>query len=199
MSWRAHPAVRVAGAAIGWFGLAACLTLLFNVALVVMALGGACANGGAYEIAVECPENVAAFAPLSIWGGLISVGVWLFFSGGFGTPLPGWAWFGLFGGLSVPFALAGGTEGWLVAGVFFIMGIVPIGLELRANAARAFLGTRDVNGQTFSFGDNSRRALLSYAAPLDGTVAPNASNWLLGLGVPIAAVALGILAGNAAF
>lgn len=195
MSWRARPAVRIVGSAVSWFGLALCISLLLHVALIVMALGGSCAEGGAYEIAVECPEGVAALAPLSIWGGLASVAVWIFFAGGFGTPIPGWAWFVLFGGLSIPFSLSGDPAGLIVAAVFFIMGIVPIGLELRANPIRTLIGTNDAKGNAFLFADNSRRSLLSSTAPLDGVVEPNPGHWLLGLGVPVASSILGALVG----
>jgi hypothetical protein len=190
--------VRIAGSAVGWFGFTLGFVLLFQVSLAVMELGGACASGGAYEIEVECPERVALFAPTSIGIGLAAVGVWLFFSGGFGTPLAGWAWFVLFGGLSIPFALGGGG-GWVIAVVFFIMGIVPLGLELRANPVRTLIGAYTVNHEPFAFGDNSRRSLLSATAPLDGEVAPTAVHWLLGLGVPLAASVLGVLAGVALF
>ena len=189
----------MAGSAVSWLLLALCISLLLQVAFVVMSLGGACANGGAYEIAVECPDSVALFAPLSIWGGLTAVAVWIFFSGGFGTPLPGWAWFMLFGGLSIPFALAGEGGGWLVAGVFLVMGVVPLGLELRANPVRTLIGSYDVNGDAFLFTDNSRRSLLSSSAPLDGAVVPTARHWLLGLGIPIVASALGAVVGLALF
>ena len=191
--------VRLIGAAIGWFGFVLGFTLLYQVSVVVIALGGACANGGAYEIAVECPDGVALLAPAGIWGGIIAVGAWLFLAGGFGTPLPAWAWFILFGGLSVPFALNGGEGGWIIAVVFFAMGVVPLALEFRANPLRALIGSYDVNGDAFLFTDNSRRALLSSNAPLDGVVVPTSVHGLLGFGVPLVASALGVLAGFALF
>ncbi|MEQ1854678.1 MAG: hypothetical protein ABMA01_24180, partial [Chthoniobacteraceae bacterium] len=92
--WRKSPLVRIVGSAGSWFLFSLSFSLLFQVTITVMALGGTCASGGPYEIAVECPDNVAAFAPLSIFGGLLSVGVSLFLAQGFGTPLSAWAWRG---------------------------------------------------------------------------------------------------------
>ena len=91
-SWTTTPLARVAGSAFSWFLFVLSFTLLFHVSFTVLALGGYCASGGPYVIAVECPEAVAGFAPLSIFGGLISVGVGAFFTRGFGTPLTSWAW-----------------------------------------------------------------------------------------------------------
>lgn len=191
--------MRVAASAIGWFGFVFCFSLLFQVALIVIALGGYCASGGPYEIAVECPDSVIAAAPLSIWGGLLSVGVWLFFAGGFGTPLAAWAWFVLFAGLSIPFGIGGGVSNAVVAILFVGMGAVPLVLELRANAARTLIGSRDVFGTPFTFGDNLRRSIMSLSAPAEGSVAPTLGHWALGLGIPIVASGLGVLAGTAVF
>mgnify|MGYP001149551442 CR=1 FL=1 len=73
--WMTSPLARLAGSALSWFLFALSFTLLFLVSYTVLALGGSCASGGPYEIAVQCPEGVAAFAPLSIFGGLIAVGI----------------------------------------------------------------------------------------------------------------------------
>lgn len=185
--------VRVAAAAVSWFGFALAFGLLFQVALAVIALGGYCASGGPYEIAVECPENVVAFAPLSIFGGLICVGIGLVLSNGFGAQLTAWAWAILFIGLAVPFAIGGGVSNWVVCVLFVLMGAVPLVLELRASAARAFIGSRTAGGEAFSFGNGARRSLMSMGAPTEGTVTPHAGHILAGFLIPAVSAALGVL------
>ena len=198
-SWRATPAARLLGAAGSWFLFAACFTLLFQGAVVVIALGGSCASGGPYEIAVECPDNVAAFVPLSIFGGLIAVGIALFLANGFGTPLAPWAWAILFVGLSVAFAWGGGVVGWGIFALFAVMGAVPLVIELRANPLRTFVGSRSVRGEAFAFRGNERRGIMSDSAPREGAGTPNAGHLLTGLGIPVVAATLGVLAGLAIF
>lgn len=192
-SWLSTPAARVGASALSWFGFTLSFGLLFQVALAVIALGGYCASGGPYVIAVECPENVVAFAPLSIFGGLIAVGIGLFFSNGFGMQLPAWAWAILFIGLSVPFAIGGGVGNWITCVLFVLMGAVPLLLELRANAARAFIGTRTAAGEPLAFRNADRRSLLSIAAPAEGSVTPHLGHVLAGIGVPLIGGTLGVL------
>ena len=54
------PATRVAGYLLGIAALAFCIALLWLGMRAVMDLGGFCASGGPYEIAVECPDAVIA-------------------------------------------------------------------------------------------------------------------------------------------
>jgi hypothetical protein len=49
-------------------GLAFSLTILWLSMRAVMDIGGACASGGPYVPAVECPDIVIAMTPLSIFG-----------------------------------------------------------------------------------------------------------------------------------
>lgn len=198
-SWLSTPLARLGASALSWFGFLLAFGLLFQVAVTVIALGGYCASGGAYEIRVECPEAVVAFAPLSIFGGLIAVGIGLFFSNGFGMQLPAWAWAILFIGLSVPFALGGGISNWFVCVLFVAMGAVPLYLELRANAARTFIGTRSITGEALAFRNADRRSLMSMSAPPEGTIAPNVGHVLLGVGVPLVFATLGGLVAVAWF
>jgi hypothetical protein len=198
-SWLSTPLVRVAASAVSWFLFAMFFSLLFQVSLTVIGLGGYCATGGPYVIAVECPDNVFAFAPFSIFGGLAAVGVGVFFSGGFGTQLTAWAWAILFIGLSVPFALGGGVSNWFVCALFVVMGAVPLYLELRANIARTFIGTRTAGGEAFAFSHPDRRSLMSMSAPREGTVAPHIGHVLAGFGVPAVSAALGVLVAIAWF
>lgn len=197
--WRDSPLVRILGSAIGWFGFALCFTLLFQVSLTVMALGGFCASGGAYEIAVECPAAVAGFAPLSILGGLVAVGIALWLSQGFGTPLLSLAWPILFVGLGAAFLISfvtyGDLTGLFIGVLFVIMGLVPLVLELRASPRRVIIGRRTADGREF-IEEGAGRSILAMRGPnSDGTVQPNAGHWLLAIAVTVIAATLGCLTG----
>jgi hypothetical protein len=187
-SWRDSALVRVGASAGSWFLFALAFTLLFRVSFAVMALGGSCASGGPYEVAVECPDAVAAFAPLSIFVGLFAVGINAIFARGFGTPLTSWAWPILFCGLGAAFLSAFFSSGdlvGLVIGVMFeIMGAGPLLLELRASPQRLLLGQRAADGGQFFEGDRARRSMLSPTTPNpEGAMRPTAGHWLLALAV----------------
>ena len=137
------PLGHVVGYLLGIAGLAFCITLLWLGMRAVMDLGGFCASGGPYEIAVECPDAVIATTPLSIFGGLLAVGLiiwggsslegswaglaflawpalflslgWNFLEYGFFPPDGGWVW------------------SWLFCGVLFVlMGAVPLVVAIAA-------------------------------------------------------------------
>jgi hypothetical protein len=102
-----------------------------------MDLGGFCASGGPYEIAVECPDSVIATTPLSIFGGFLSAGLMLWGGaalGGSWMSLVFLAWPALFLTLGWNFLAYGffPPEGgwvwsWIVCGVLFVlMGGVPL-------------------------------------------------------------------------
>ena len=131
------PLARVAGYLLGIAGLAFCIALLWLGMRAVMDLGGFCASGGPYEIAVECPDAVIATTPLSILGGFLAAGLIIWGAAG----LPGaWmslvflAWPALFLSLGWNFLEYGffPPEGgwvwsWLFCGVLFVlMGAVPL-------------------------------------------------------------------------
>jgi hypothetical protein len=198
--WRDSALTRVLGAAASWFLFALSFTLLFLVSFVVMSLGGSCASGGPYEIAVECPQNVAAFAPLSIFGGLVAVGIALGIAQGFGTPLTTWGWPILFIGLGIPFLLAGEVTGYVIGTLFIVMGAAPLVLELRASPQRVLLGTRAANGAPLYEGERARRSLLSMGPPNpEGAVQPTTAHWLVALAMPVIFGGLGVLAAQAWF
>jgi hypothetical protein len=131
------PLTRVAGYLLGVGLLAFCITLLWLGMRAVMGVGGFCASGGPYEIAVECPDAVLATTPLSIFGGLLAVGLMAW---GGAALSGGWlgliflAWPALFISLGWNFLEFGFTppEGgwvwsWLFCGVLFVlMGAVPL-------------------------------------------------------------------------
>lgn len=187
-SWRDSPLLRVAGSAASWFVFALSFTLLFQVSFSVMALGGSCASGGPYEIAVECPDAVAMFAPLSIFMGLAAVGIGMFFARGFGTPLTTWAWPILFCGLGGAFLYeffgTGDPVGLIIGAMFEIMGVIPLILEFRGSPQRVLLGLRNASGARFYEGERARRSILSPGTPNpEGAVPPTAGDWLLALAI----------------
>lgn len=195
-SWREWPVTRIAGSFLGWALFVACFGSLFQVVLAVMALGGSCASGGPYVIAVECPDNVW-LAPVSIWVGLGSVGLWMFLARGFAAPLVSWAWPVLFVGLGgaflAAFVVGGDIVGLLIGVMFVAMGLVPFVIELRASPRRVFLGQFAADGRQFAEGDRARQGLMMRARPNpEGAIEPTAVHWLLGIGVPLAGVAAGV-------
>ena len=125
---------------IGVAGLAFSLTILWLSMRLVLDIGGACASGGPYVPAVECPDAVVALTPLSIFGMLLFGG--LAFWGGASL---GAAWAGLISlawpalflslgwnflefGLNPPGAEPGELAwSWLFCAVIFgLMGGVPL-------------------------------------------------------------------------
>ena len=189
-SWVTSTLTRVAGSAVSWFLFTLSFSLLFQVTVVVMALGGSCASGGPYEIAVECPESVAAFAPLSIFGGLIAVAVGAFFARGFGTPLTAWAWPILFGGLGGAFLwvfiVSGEVTGLIIGVMFLIMGLVPLALEVRASPQRILIGPTAADGSRFFEGARARRSMTARGTPNpDDAVRATPLHWLAALVVSL--------------
>ena len=190
------PLMRVTGSAVSWFLFALSFTLLFQVTFSVMALGGSCASGGPYEIAVECPDSVALFAPLSIFGGLIAAGIGGFFARGFGTPLTTWAWPILFCGLGGAFLYeffgTGDPVGLILGLLFEIMGLVPLVLEVRASPQRVLLGQNAADGSQFYEGDRARRSMTSRGTPNpEGSITPTAGHWMTALAITVACAFLG--------
>ena len=204
LAWRNSAAVRVVGSAVSWFLFSLCFTLLFLSSTAVIGLGGFCASGGPYVIAVECPDSVVAFTPLSIFGGLIAVGLSVFLAQGFGTPLVSWAWPILFCGLGIAF-LGGFVQyqditGLLIGIMFEVMGIVPLIIELRGSPQRVFLGQFAPGGAQFYEGEKARRSLMSPKEPNpEGSVRPTAAYWALSLGILVVSVAAGIQTARALF
>jgi hypothetical protein len=151
------------GYLVGIAGLAFSLTILWLSMRAVMGIGGACASGGPYVPAVECPDVVVAFTPLSIFGLFIFGGLawWGGASIGFGwAALISLAWPALFLSLGwnfLEFGLRppGGQPGeivwsWLFCGVVFgLMGGLPLagvvwGVREASTGGRAYAGGRVV-------------------------------------------------------
>jgi hypothetical protein len=198
-----HALRRMLGSAIAWFSVSAAVSLLAAAMLSLMAVGGSCASGGPYEIAVECPDN-AYLAPVSIVGGLIGVFAGLIIAGGFGVSVVGFGWLALFGGLGsiflAGFILAGDTTGLIVGVVFILMGLVPITGQLIVAPRQTMLGRIRATGEQYYTSKTEYEHLLLINAPKAATlVRPRAIDWVLSLGVWIGASALGALVGSLAF
>jgi len=114
---------------LGLVIVSAGVTLLFLGMRAVMMVGGFCAEGGPYQIAVHCPKGTAALMPLSIFSLFIGGGLYL---SGQVTGGPNYlvlVWTGLFTALGWNFLEFGlyppGGEGvavgWLVCAFFFAL------------------------------------------------------------------------------
>lgn len=124
------------GIAVSLAGVAGGMTLLFLAMRSVMAVGGACADGGPYVSAQPCPDGVPLGMLGGIFGGLASLGAYVYFTIRHGVPTLLWlAWPALFLSLGWNFLEFGldapgeqGLEwGWLVCAVLFIaMGGGPL-------------------------------------------------------------------------
>ena len=148
---------------LGIAGLTFSLTILWLSMRAVMGIGGACASGGPYVPAVECPDVVVALTPLSIFGLFIFGGLAAWGGsrlGGAWSALILLAWPALFLSLGwnfLEFGLRppGGEPGevvwsWLFcAVVFFLMGGLPLlgviwGVREAGGGGRAYAGGRVV-------------------------------------------------------
>jgi hypothetical protein len=119
-------------------GLAMCITLVSQGMRAVMDVGGACAEGGPYEIAQPCPEGTAPAMLLGIFGGFGFGALGMVYGsrvGGYGW-LPLLAWTGLFASLGwnfLDYGLVNPPEGegivwgWLIPGLLFeVMAWAPV-------------------------------------------------------------------------
>ncbi len=182
----ASPLGRVAGSVLSWFFFALWMTLLLKSAYVLLAIGGSCASGGPYEIAVPCPDSVALFMPLSIFGGLAAAAIGLFVARGFGTQLVALAWPILFGSLGTGFFYSffafGDISGIVVGVVFAAMALVPLVVFLRASPQRVFLGAYNLRGERFYEGETPRFSMIDRRyEPGEAPVRADFGDWALSL------------------
>lgn len=203
-SWRDTAAVRVLGSVLGWFSTALALTLLYRATDALAALGGSCARGGPYVVAVECTDAIALFMPLSIVGGLAVVFIAHALAGGFGTPVWLYAWPGLFVSLSVvffrAFLLGGDGVGLFIGLLFLVMGLAPLALILPAAPQRMLIGRVDAQGRPFWEAHPARAHLLSLRPPAaPGENRATAADGALSLGIAIGASTFGVWVGAAWF
>lgn len=155
---------------IGMGGLAFTLTILWLSMRAVMGIGGACASGGPYVPAVECPDAVVLLTPLSIFGIFIFGGLAAWGGGSLGgrwIALIALGWPALFlslgwNFLEFGFFPPGGNDGewvwsWIICGVVFVlMGGIPLVIGIRgaaevAGSHRAYAGGRVLVGPKRGF------------------------------------------------
>lgn len=198
------PLGRLVGAVLSWTVFAFFFVGLYQALGVVLGLGGACATGGPYEIRVECPDAVALFAPLGLFGMFLALGIAFALAGGFGMSLTAWGWPILFVGLGIQFLLGqGGGQGWVVnigVGILFlVMGLVPVGYFVSAKAlVPTLVGSRNLAGERFSF--DGRELRYFGLVPTGGSsVAPTGRDWAISLGLWAVSVAAGSWLAIAAF
>ncbi|MHB8893218.1 MAG: SHOCT domain-containing protein [Candidatus Limnocylindrales bacterium] len=130
-------------AALGFGGLAMCLTLEFLGMRAVMDVGGSCADGGPYVSAQSCPDAAVAAVPLGIFGLLLFGAIAMVYGsrlGGIWGAVPFLGWTALFGSLGWNFLDYGlfnpppefGVEwGWIFCGVTFeVMAFGPLLLAI---------------------------------------------------------------------
>lgn len=121
------------------FGVAFCISLLYQAMRPIMRLGGMVASGGPYAIEHPAPSWVWVM-PVAIVLGMMCFFLNLFSSGGEGVNLMPLAWPGLFlslgwNFLEFTFSPPGGgiSWGWLVCGVLFVlMGGLPLLLAFQS-------------------------------------------------------------------
>jgi hypothetical protein len=190
------PLGRIVGSFVSWALFTLCMMLLLQSFFSLMLIGGSCASGGPYSIEVECPDAVALFMPLSIWGGLGSVALSLFLARGFGTSLVLLAWPILFcslgGGFLWAFFVSTDLTGLIIGVMFEAMGLFPFVLVLKAGPQLVFLGAINLRGESFSEGVHPK---VSFLIPRnkqgDNLVAPTFIDWVYSLVIFIVAVAAG--------
>jgi hypothetical protein len=186
------PLWRIIGSGASWLLFAFSFTAFVLGMFAVLAVGGSCAEGGPYEIAVHCPDNANLFTNIGIYGALIAVGIAIVVAREFGMRLIALAWTILFSTLGIVFSLAGGAG--IIAGiVFLIMAAIPLLIELHGSVQRVFLGPRDLYGRRFRE-EPWARASMMFKGPLDTAdeVVPTARDWALSLGLSFLPAALGI-------
>ncbi len=203
-TWRDAAATRVLGSVLGWFSTALALTLLYRSTDALAALGGYCARGGPYVIAVECTDAIALFMPLSVLGGLLLLAISAALAQGFGTPVWLYAWPGLFVSLSIvffrAFLLGGDGVGLFLGLLFLVMGLAPLALILPAAPQRMLIGRVDAQGHPFWEAHPARAHLLSLRPPVAaGENRASAADWVLSLGIAVGASLLGVWLGAAWF
>ncbi|WP_214415219.1 SHOCT domain-containing protein [Sphaerisporangium fuscum] len=132
-----------AGTLLGIGGVSCALTLLYLASRVVMSMGGSCGSGGPYVVAAPCPDGFGLILPLSIFGGLVSMGVYTFSLLPVGPRLVILAWPALFLSLGSAFLEAGLSDphgiDWSFFGcgvLFVLMGATPLLFLLGKGALR---------------------------------------------------------------
>jgi len=141
---------------LGLVVISAAMTILYLGMRSVMDVGGFCAEGGPYQIAVHCPKGVAYMLPLSIFAGIVGLGLYGLNRVAGGPNIMLLLWSILFGSLGwnfLEYAFSHPEQGiiisWLVTGVIFeLMALVPLYALGAKLAWGALWGIADANGRT---------------------------------------------------
>ncbi len=127
---------------------AASFTLVFHSMNALMAVGGYCAEGGAYVIRQHCPSGTVWTLAGGMLGAIIGLRIYVTANSELPGPhLEALAWPALFLCLGVPFLLFGRDPApgetstlWIVLGItMVIVGLAPALLLLRPDRRRRFL------------------------------------------------------------
>lgn len=119
-------------AAVSWVLFTTALIILTRMMLQVTAVGGFCATGGPYVIAVECTSAIAWLVPTSIVSMLIAIGLYAALAGYWGPKLTFLFWSALFCTLgwaflhSRNFERFDSTTAWVCGVMFLLMGGLPL-------------------------------------------------------------------------
>ena len=138
---------------LSWALMALGITLIYQSARAVLAVGGSCAEGGPYVIAVPCPGQTTLLTSVGILAYLVATVVSLFGQRGFGVPAWGYGWAGLFGFGAAAFFEAGIREdvwSWHLCGWIFValaLGALPM---LFIWWPQSVLGSRALDGSLLS-------------------------------------------------
>jgi hypothetical protein len=188
------PVWRYVGSAASWLIFALAFTAFCLGLVGVLQVGGTCADGGPFVIAVHCPENTDIFTLGGVYGGLAAVFIALLVARGFGTRLVVLAWPILFLTLSLPFLISGLP--FVIGGVVFvIMALVPVFIEWRtAGPQRTFLGITNAAGTRFVEPERARASMMSPGTPNPpDAVPPTARDWALSLALAVIPAVVGVI------
>jgi len=187
------PIWRYVGSAASWLIFALAFTSFCLGLLGVLQVGGTCADGGPYVIAVHCPENTDIYTLGGVYGGLAAVFVALLVARGFGTRLVVLAWPILFLTLSLPFLISGLP--FVIGGILFvIMAVAPLVTEWRtAGPQRTFLGITNAAGTRFVEPARAQASMMSPGTPNPpDAVAATAGDWAISLGLSVIPAGIGV-------
>jgi hypothetical protein len=194
------PLWRVVGSAGSWLVFGFSFTAFILAMFSVLGVGGTCASGGPYVIAVECPDGSGFFSLVGVYGGLGAVFLALVVARDFGARLVALAWPILFLTLGGVFVVIGGAGfaqgGWpfaLIGVLFVVMALVPLVLELRASPQRTFLGIANLEGRRFREREGARPSMTSKGIPNPpDAIEPALGDWTLSLALWIVPAAVGV-------
>jgi hypothetical protein len=170
----APPWLAIGAFLVGMAGVAGSITVVFLGMRSVLDVGGQCASGGPYVIAVPCPDGTWTL-PLAVFAGLgfvfLAVTGWTKI-GGLYASLPGLAWVGLFCSLGFNFlqwgiappadptvdSSGGGIIFVLLGLMFEVMGIVPLITTLLGMRPGAAKDSVLFGGRSFTAADLQRNS-----------------------------------------